>query len=169
VLGLGWFPMPPVKSVSLIVSGGQASPGPPLGPSLGPLGVNIGAVVNEINRLTKDFLGMKVPVTVTVDQGTKEFKVEVGIPTAAALIVKEAGAQKGSGKPGTESVGSLSMEQVVRIARMKMGGTYASSLRGAVNLVLGTCVSLGVTVEGQHPREARKRVDAGEYEEALKE
>ena len=92
--------MADMQIVSALVTGGQASAGPPLGPTLGPLGVNILQIVTAINEKTKDFEGMKVPVTVSVDKKTKTWTVEVGIPSAAALILKEAGIQKGSGTSG---------------------------------------------------------------------
>jgi len=85
------------KVVELLVSGGQANAGPPLGPALGPLGVNVMAIVNKINELTKDYSGMKVPVKVIVDPDTKAFEVTVGTPTASALIVSELKVEKGSG------------------------------------------------------------------------
>ena len=75
------------KVVEVIVSGGQANAGPPLGPALGPLGVNIVAIVNKINEVTKDYAGMKVPVKVSVDTDDKTFEISVGTPTASALIV----------------------------------------------------------------------------------
>ena len=73
------------KSVSALVTGGEASAGPPLGPALGPMGVNVLQVVNTINDKTKDFSGMKVPVKVEVDPGTKKFTVEVGVPPTASF------------------------------------------------------------------------------------
>ena len=73
------------KSVSALVTGGEASAGPPLGPALGPMGVNVLQVVNTINDKTKDFSGMKVPVKVEVDPSTKKFTVEVGVPPTAAF------------------------------------------------------------------------------------
>ena len=82
------------KTVSALVTGGEASAGPPLGPALGPLGINVLQVVNTINDKTKDFSGMKVPVKVEVDPDTKKFTVEVGIPPTTALIAKEAGITK---------------------------------------------------------------------------
>ena len=85
------------KVVEVIVSGGQANAGPPLGPALGPLGVNIVAIVNKINEVTKDYAGMKVPVKVSVDTDDKTFEVSVGTPTASALIVAELKIEKGSG------------------------------------------------------------------------
>ncbi|MBO3803208.1 MAG: 50S ribosomal protein L11 [Candidatus Brockarchaeota archaeon] len=158
----------PEKSVKVIVSGGEASPAPPLGPTLGPLGVNVGAVVSEINRLTGEFKGMKVPVTVTVDSATKNFSVKVGIPTTAALIVREAKAEKGSGKPNLAKVGDITFAQVMNVALVKKGSSYAHTLKSAVKEVLGSCVSLGVTVEGEDPREVCRKLDQGAYDEALR-
>ena len=90
------------QKISSLVTGGQASAGPPLGPALGPMGVNIMEVINAINEKTKDFEGMKVPVIVSVDSDTKKWSVEVGIPSAATLVLKEVGIQKGSGTSGAD-------------------------------------------------------------------
>jgi len=153
------------KIVDLLVNGGQANAGPPLGPALGPLGVNTMAVVTKINELTKDYAGMKVPVKVAVDVEDKTFEVTVGTPTASALIVSELKIEKGSGTPNTEKVGDLTMEQVVRIAKVKRPQLLASTLKGATKELLGTCVSMGVTVEGKDPREIQTEIDEGNYEE----
>lgn len=152
-----------------LIEGGKATAGPPIGPALGPIGVNLPLIVEEINRNTKDYAGMRVPVKVVVDVDTKEFEVEVGIPTTSALIVKELGVEKGSGAPSTDKVGNLTMEQVVRIARIKRPQLLAKTLKAAVKEVLGTCVSMGVTVEGKDPREVQKEVDEGVYDQLLKE
>ena len=159
--------MPETKVVELLISGGQATAGPPLGPALGPLGINILLVVNRINELTKDYAGMKVPVKVTVDVEDKTFEVTVGIPTAAALIVSELKIEKGSGTPNTAKVGDLSMEQVTRIAKIKRAELLSSDLKNASKEVLGTCVSMGVTVDGKDPREVQKEIDEGKYAEAF--
>ena len=152
------------KSVELLVNGGQANAGPPLGPALGPLGVNVMAIVNKINELTKDYAGMKVPVKITVDTEDKSFEVSVGTPTASALIVAELKVEKGSGTPNTVKIGNLSMEQMVRIAKIKGPQLLSPTLKKATKEMLGTCVSLGVTVEGKDPREVQKEIDAGTYE-----
>ena len=153
------------KVVELLVSGGQANAGPPLGPALGPLGVNILLVVNKINELTKDYAGMKVPVKVAVDVENKEFEVTIGTPTAAALVVSELKVEKGSGTPHSVKVGNLSMEQVVRISKIKRAELLAQDLKSAAKEILGTCVSMGVTVEGKDPREVQKELDQGKYVE----
>jgi large subunit ribosomal protein L11 len=155
------------KAVELLISGGQATAGPPLGPALGPLGVNVMMIVNKINELTKDYSGMKVPVKVTVDPETKSFDVTVGVPTTSALIVSELKIEKGSGTPNTQKVGNLNMDQVARIARIKRPELLAKTLKLAAKEVLGTCVSMGVTVEGRDPRELQKEVDEGKHDELL--
>jgi len=153
------------KVIELLVSGGQATAGPPLGPALGPLGVNVLAIVNKINELTKDYSGMKVPVKVIVDPETKEFEVNVGTPTMSALIVSELKIEKGSGAPSTQKVGNLSMEQVIRIAKMKRPELLAKTLKAAAKEILGGCVSMGVTVESRDPREVQKEIDQGKHDE----
>ena len=153
------------KVVELLVSGGQATAGPPLGPALGPLGVNVLAIVNKINELTRDYSGMKVPVKVTVDPETKEFEVSVGTPTTSALIVSELKIKKGSGTPSTEKVGNLTIEQVMRIVKLKRPELLAKTLKAAAKEVLGSCVSLGVTVEDKDPRETQREIDEGKYDE----
>ncbi len=157
------------KIVELLVSGGQATAGPPLGPALGPLGINTMAVVNKINELTKDYAGMKVPVKVSVDVENKTFEVTVGTPTSSALIVSELKIEKGSGTPNTAKVGNLTMAQVVRIAKIKRAELLASNLKNAAKELLGTCVSMGVTVEGKDPREVQAEIDEGKYAEMFSE
>lgn len=155
------------KQVEALLNGGEANAGPPLGPALGPLGVNVLQIVNRINELTKAYSGMKVPVRVVVDTETKEFEVEIGTPTTSALLVKELGIQKGSGSPKAEKVGNLTMDQVVKIAGMKMPSSYAKSPKAAAKEVMGTCVSLGITIEGKDPREAQKELDQGKWDQAF--
>ncbi|HKZ95275.1 MAG TPA: 50S ribosomal protein L11 [Candidatus Bathyarchaeia archaeon] len=155
------------KVVEALVAGGQATAGPPLGPALGPLGVNVLAIVNRINEVTKDYAGMKVPVKVIVDPETKEFEVTVGTPTASALIVSELKVEKGSGSPKAQKIGNLSMEQVVKIAKMKRIELLAPNVKKAAKEVLGTCVSMGVTVEGKDPKEVQGEIDDGKYDSML--
>ena len=155
------------KQVEALLNGGEANAGPPLGPALGPLGVNVLQIVNRINELTKAYAGMKVPVRVVVDVETKEFEVEIGTPTTSALLVKELGIQKGSGNPKAEKVGNLTMEQVAKIAAMKMPSSYAKSIKTAAKEVMGTCVSVGITIDGKDPREAQKELDQGKWDQIL--
>jgi len=115
------------QTISSLVTGGEASAGPPLGPSLGPMGVNIMQVIEAINEKTKEFNGMKIPVTVSVDTDTKKWEIEVGIPSASALLLKEAGIQKGSGTSGTEWAGEVSADSIAKVANVKLESSYATS------------------------------------------
>lgn len=156
------------QKISSLVTGGGASAGPPLGPALGPLGVNIMEIINAINDKTKDFEGMKVPVTVSVDPDTKKWEIEVGIPSAAALILKEAGIQKGSGTSGSEWVGDVTMDSITKIANTKLEKSYASSLKSVAKTIIGTCLTLGIKVEGKTPKEITAEINEGKWDEKFK-
>ncbi len=149
--------------MSVLVEGGKASAGPPLGPALGPLGVNVGQVVAKINEETRQFAGMRVPVVVRVDPATRAFTLVVGRPPVAALLLKEAGKEKGSGKPKGEVIGDVSLEAVRRIAEAKGEDLFGRTIEERMNQVIGTCVSLGLSVGGEDPRTLlRTRVKARE-------
>jgi len=138
--------------VSVLVEGGKAAAGATLGSALGPLGVNVGQVVTKINEETKQFAGMRVPVIIRVDPNTRSFTLLVGRPPVAALLLKEAKKEKGSGKPKTETVGDVSLAAVQRIAEAKGEDLHGRSKEEQANQVIGTCVSLGLTVDGKDPR-----------------
>ncbi len=159
--------MPETKSVSVLVVGGEANAGPPLGPALGPLGVNVMAIVKQINDMTKDYAGMRVPVKVNVETETKQFNVEVGIPTASALIVKESGVAKGSATPGTAYAGNLTIDSLVKIARSKTPQSYGASLKSVAREVAGSCVSMGITIEGKPAKEFLDEIKQQKWDEAL--
>ncbi len=155
------------QKISSLVTGGGASAGPPLGPALGPLGVNIMEVIKAINDKTKDFEGMKVPVTVSVDPDTKKWDIEVGIPSAAALVLKEAGIKKGSGASGTEWVGDVTIDAIAKVANTKLEKSYASSLKSVVKTIIGTCLALGIKIEGKTPKEITAEINEGKWDEKL--
>ena len=155
------------QTISSLVTGGEASAGPPLGPALGPIGVNILEVIEAINEKTKEFKGMKIPVTVSVDADTKKWEIEVGIPSASALLLKEAGIQKGSGTSGTEWVGEVSADMIAKIAKVKLETSYASSLKSVAKQIVGTCVSLGIKVEGKTPKEFTAEINEGKWDSKL--
>ncbi|CAJ38244.1 50S ribosomal protein L11 [Methanocella arvoryzae] len=154
--------------VEVLVPGGKANPGPPLGPALGPLGINIKKVVDEINNKTKDYNGMTVPVKVIVD-ASRNFTVEVGTPPTSALVLSELKLEKGSGTPNTNFIGSLTIEQAIKVAQMKRDAMLSYTLKNAVKEVAGTCVSLGVMIEGKKPKEFIAEVNAGKYDDKLSE
>src|SRR3989338_5160820 len=134
------------QTVETLVEAGKATAAPPLGPALGPTGVNIGQVVMEINKKTAEMKGMQVPVKVVVDTATKEFSIEVGTPPAAALIKKEAGVEKGAGNPLADKIADLAIEQVIKIAKIKEGDLLGKTLKSRIKEVVGTCNSMGILV-----------------------
>ncbi len=148
--------------VKLLIEGGKATPGPPIGPTLSPLGLPVGKVVADINKATSKYAGMKVPVIIKVNPTTKEYTIEVGSPPVSALIKKELRIEKGAHSPGSEWVGSISLEKVVDIAKQKMDQMNAASLEAAVKEVLGTCVSMGVKVDEKDPKEVIRALEKGE-------
>jgi len=153
-------------TIEVLVPGGQADPGPPLGPELGPTPVDVQAVVQQINDETAAFEGTEVPVTVTYEEDGS-FEIEVGVPPTAELIKDEAGFDTGSGEPQEDFVADLSVEQVKQIAEQKQTDLLSYDLKNAAKEVVGTCTSLGVTIEGDNPREFKELIDAGEYDEAF--
>jgi large subunit ribosomal protein L11 len=148
-----------VQKIEVLVDAGKVSGGPPLGPALGPMGLNIGEVIAKINEETAKFTGMKVPITLIIDLSTKKYEVKVGTPPTSSLILKEVGAEKGSGDPLRDKIGDMTMEQVRKIAEMKLGSTLSNSLEGAMKEVIGTCISVGVTVDGKDPREIKNLIN----------
>ncbi len=151
------------EKLEVLVDGGKATPGPPLGPALGPMGVNVIQVVSAINEKTKAFMGMKVPVTLLVDSKTKAFEIKVGTPPVSALVLKEIGMEKGSGSPKSTKIGNLTVEQVQKIAEMKKDSMLGKDRKSRFKEVVGTCVSMGVTVDGKDPKQIIKEIEKGEY------
>ncbi|MFW6002847.1 MAG: 50S ribosomal protein L11 [Halanaeroarchaeum sp.] len=154
------------ETIEVLVPGGKANPGPPLGPELGPTPVDVQAVVQEINDQTAAFDGTEVPVTVTYEEDGS-FDIEVGVPPTAALVKDEAGFETGSGEPQKDFVADLSIDQVKKIAEQKLPDLLAYDLKNAAKEVVGTCASLGVTIEGEDAREFKQKVDAGEYDDTF--
>jgi large subunit ribosomal protein L11 len=156
------------NKVEVLVDGGKATPGNPLGPALGPLGLNVMNVVKVINEKTAAFQGMKVPVTIDVDAKTKNFTVTVGTPPTSALIFAELKIEKGSGTPKTAKVGNLTVEQCVKISRMKQDSLNGATLKARVSEVAGTANSCGVTIEGMAARDFQAAVKDGKYDSRIK-
>ena len=152
------------EKVDLMVTGGKASAGPPLGPALAGKGVNIGQIVSDINAKTKEMSGMTVPVTVLVDVEAKTYDIKVGVPPSSALLKKEADVEKGSGKAGSLLASALTVEHLIKVAKIKQETSLGNTLKDIVKELAGTCVSLGFQVEGMHPRDFIKQVDEGKFD-----
>ena len=133
------------------------------------MGVNIGQVVADINKKTAVFNGMQVPVKVIVDMDTKKFEISVGTPPASALILKEAGIEKGSGNPKTDKVADIFIEQIIKIAKMKEGNLLGNDLKAKAKEIIGTCNSMGILVEGKPAVEAIKEVNEGKFDKEIRE
>ena len=157
------------KKFNFIVPGGGATGGPPIGPALGPMGINIMQIVSEINKQTGEYKGTPVPVDVLIDTDTREFTVKVGMLSTFALLTQAVKVSKGSGTPHSVKVGDLTMDELISVARKKRAGLYAASLKGAVREVLGTCHSMGVTVDGKSAGEVQELIKSGAYNGQLME
>lgn len=150
------------ETVEIVVDGGKATGGPPLGPKIGPLGLNINEIVKAINDATEGFAGMKIPVKVIVDPQTKKYEIEIGTPSTSALIKKEIGLE--SGTKDASFVGDLPFDALVKIAKMKKSALLANDVKAAAKEVIGTCKTLGVTIDGKSPKDMTKDIEAGTYD-----
>ena len=140
-----------------MVDGGKATPAPPLGPSLAPTGVNVGQVINAINEKTKAFAGMQVPIKVIIEKEKKTFEIEVGTPPTSALIKGELGIKENvkeeAGSKGKKTIGNITVEQMKKIAAMKENTSLSKTEDAKLNEIAGTCLSMGVTIEGKSPKD----------------
>jgi len=134
-----------VKEIKIQVTGGQATPAPPVGTALGPHGVNIGQFVQQFNDRTKDTAGTIVPVVISVYSG-RTFEFIIKSPPAAVLLKQAAQIAKGSGNPKAEKVGAVTHQQLLEIAQRKMEDLNASNLENAARIIAGTARSMGLEV-----------------------
>jgi large subunit ribosomal protein L11 len=155
-------------TVKALVTGGSASGGPPIGPAVGPTGINIKDVVDAVNEKTMIFKGLTVPVRIECDPETKQFEIFVETPSTASLLLKELNAEKGTAASGEQKTGNLSIEQVLNVVEAKKEIFLEKSYNAAVKSVLGTALSIGATVEGEDPRVIQKRIDEGLYNDKIK-
>jgi large subunit ribosomal protein L11 len=156
------------EKVEIIIEGGKASAGAQMGQAFGPLGVNIQAILQEINKKTAPFKGMRVPVKILVDPETKGFEITVGTPPVSELIKKELNLEKGSGTPDKEKIANIAVEQLIKIAKMKEDSILHNSLKSAVKTVAGSCNSLGVLTEGKPSKEFNIDLESGKFDKEIK-
>ena len=133
--------------VKLQLPAGKATPGPPVGSSLGPHGINIPGFTKEFNEKTKNQEGMIIPVVISI-YSDRSFTFIMKTPPAPVLIKKALGIESGSAKPNKDKVGKLTMAQVEEIAKVKLPDLNAGSLEAAISMIKGTARSMGVEVEG---------------------
>lgn len=137
----------PIKTIiKLQIPAGKANPAPPIGPSLGQHGVNIGDFVNKFNEATKEKGNDIIPVEVTVYED-RSFTFKMKTPPASDLLRKAAGVEKGSGKNTASKAGNISKEQLKEIAGRKMEDLNANDIEAAMKIIEGTAKSMGITIE----------------------
>ena len=148
--------------IKLLIDGGDMKPGPAIGQKLGPLGINIGQIVQEVNKATQDFKGLKVPVELDIAKD-KSFSVKVLSPPTAELIKKELGIDKSSGEAKKTKVANASIEQIISVAKIKHANMLDNDFKSAVKSVVGSCVSAGILIESKEAKEIEKDIDSGKY------
>lgn len=136
--------------VKLQVKGGQANPAPPIGPALGSKGINIMEFCKQFNARTTDKMGKVLPVVITVYKD-KSFDFIIKTPPAAVLLLEAAKKQKGSAESNRTKAGTVTWEQVKKIAEEKMPDLNCFTIESAMKMIAGTARSMGITVTGQAP------------------
>jgi len=154
--------------LKLLVDGGEMKPGPSVSQKLGPLGLNLGKIISDINKETANFKGMKVPVILDIDAKTKDFKLKVLTPPLSELLKKEFKLDKGSPQPDKIKKANASIEQIIKIAKMKQQGMFVNDLKASVKTVIGACISLGIIIESKSPKEVIEEINQGKYDDLIK-
>ncbi|HEB47304.1 MAG TPA: 50S ribosomal protein L11 [Candidatus Pacearchaeota archaeon] len=155
--------------VKLLVEGGNMQPGPSLSQKIGPLGINIGKVIQRVNDATKNFPGLKVPVELDINTKTKDFEIKIFSPPVSELLKKELGIEKGSGTQHKLYAANASIEQIISIAKTKLPNLLCKDLKSAVKTVIGTCASLGILVENQLSAELGHQIAGGKFSKEIEE
>lgn len=153
--------------IKLLVDGGEMKPGPAVAQKIGPLGINMGKIIQDVNKATADFKGTKVPVSLDVDPKTKTYTIEVSSPPTSELLKKEIGVETGSGDHKKSKIGNISIETVIKTAKVKFPGMLAKDFKSAVKSVVGSCVSLGILVENKG-KEIIQDIDNGVFDSEIK-
>lgn len=135
-----------IKKVKVVAPAGKATPAPPLGPTLGQAGINIGEFVTKFNEATRDQMGDMIPAEITVYED-RSYTFVLKTPPASGLILKALGKESGSGRPNTSKIGTLSKDKLREIATKKMEDLNAHDVEAAMKIIAGTARSMGVDVK----------------------
>lgn len=154
--------------IKLLVDGGAMKPGPALSQKLGPAGIPLNKVIQDVNEATKDFKGLKVPVELDVDMASKNFEVQVFSPPVSELLKREMSIQKGSNLQNKLQVANASIEQIISVAKTKMQNLLCKDLKSSVKTVVGTCASLGILIENKPAPEIEQDIEDGVYDSEIK-
>jgi len=144
-------------------------PGPAVAQQLGPMGVNMGKVISEVNQATSNFKKMKVPVELNIDEKTKEFTIQTSSPPTSELLKKELNIEKCTSNHNEEKVGNASIEDVIKITKIKYPNMLEKNFKNAVKSILGTCASIGILVESEEPNKLIKDVAEGKFDKEINE
>lgn len=134
------------KKIKIIAPAGKATPAPPLGTTLGPAGINIGEFVKKFNDATQSMIGNLIPCEITIYED-RSYDFILKTPPASGLIMKALGKEKGSGKPNSAKIGTLSKDQLRAIAEQKMVDLNANDVEAAMKIIAGSARSMGVDVK----------------------
>lgn len=135
-----------IKKLKLVIPAGKANPAPPVGPALGQAGINIGDFVKKFNDATKNMMGDIVPVEITVFED-RSYDFVLKTPPASSLILKALGKEKGSGRPNTAKIGSISKAQLKAIAEKKLPDLNTTDINAAMRIIEGSARNMGVDVK----------------------
>lgn len=155
--------------LKLLIEGGDMKPGPAIAQQLGPMGVNIGKVISKVNESTKEFKGMKVPVELDIDEKTKDFTINALSPPTSELIKKELNLEKGTHDHKNYKVGNASIEDIIKITKIKYSNMLEKDFKSAVKSVLGTCTSMGILVESIEPKEIIQEILKEKFNKEIEE
>tara|TARA_Y100000310_G_scaffold32133_1_gene30520 strand:+ start:9562 stop:10302 length:741 start_codon:yes stop_codon:yes gene_type:complete len=155
--------------IKLLIDGGNMTPGPAIAQQLGPMGINMGKVISDVNEVTKEFKGMKVPVELDVDEKTKNFTVKTSSPPTSELLKKELKLEKGTEDHKKTKVGNASIEDIIKIAKVKFPHMLDKDFKTAVKTILGTCTSIGIFVENKEPNELTTEIEKDKFEKEISE
>ena len=153
--------------IKLLIDGGNMTPGPAIAQQLGPMGIYMGKVISEVNEATKEFKGMKVPVELDVDEKTKDFTVSTSSPPTSELLKKELKLEKGTPDHKNQKMGNASIEDVIKVTKVKYSNMLEKEFKSGVKSVLGTCSSIGILVENKEPNELIEDVNAGKFDKEI--
>lgn len=153
--------------IKLLVEGGNMTPGPAVAQQLGPMGINIGQVISDINAATQEFKGVTLPVHLTIDPDTKEVSIKVLSPPTSELIKKELGIEKASSARLKQRVGNFAIEQVIAVAKAKHDSMLSNDFMATLKSVIGTCQALGILIENKETREIMQEINEGKFAEEI--
>ena len=153
--------------IKLLIEGGNMTPGPAVAQQLGPMGINMGKVISDVNTATSEFKGITIPVHLTINPETKEVSIKVLSPPTSELIKKELKIEKASGERLKQKVGNLAIEQVISVAKVKHGSLLSNTFIASIKSVIGTCQALGVLIENKDPKEILEEIKEGKHKKEI--